>query len=85
MPHIAEGETRRAPQACIPLQFEDRAVGVIVVYSLLEQKKRFVTVDCELFKLLGAHAGGALVAAHYWGVGRRPAPERPRPCREACA
>ena len=46
-----------SPQACIPLLFEDRAVGVIVVYSLLAQKKRFVTVDRELFKLLGAHAG----------------------------
>src|SRR5580693_9396320 len=67
VPHIAEGEKLSSPQACIPLLFEDRAVGTIVVYSLLEQKKRFVTVDRELFKLVGAHAGGALVAAHYWG------------------
>jgi hypothetical protein len=84
VPHIAEGETLASPQACIPLQFEDRAVGAIVVYSLLEQKKRFITVDRELFKLVGAHAGGALVAAHYWGLadGRLP---RAQALREACA
>jgi hypothetical protein len=84
VPHIAEGETLSSPQACIPLLFEDRAIGTIVVYSLLEQKKRFVTVDRELFKLVGAHAGGALVAAHYWGLsgGRLP---NAQALREACA
>ena len=38
-------------------------VGVIVIYALLAQKERFVTVDLELFKLLGAHAAAALVGA----------------------
>jgi hypothetical protein len=85
VPHIAEGEMlASSPQACIPLQFEDRFVGAIVVYSLLEQKKRFITVDRELFKLVGAHAGGALVAAHYWSLadGRLPSAQT---LREACA
>jgi hypothetical protein len=84
VPHIAEGEKLSSPQACIPLLFEDRAVGTIVVYTLLEQKKRFVTVDRELFKLVGAHAGGALVAAHYWGSsgGRLPTAQS---LRDACA
>ena len=84
VPHIAEGEKLSSPQACIPLLFEDRAIGTIVVYSLLEQKKRFVTVDRELFKLVGAHAGGALVAAHYWGSsgGRLPTAQS---LRDACA
>jgi hypothetical protein len=84
VPHIAEGETLSSPVACIPLKFEDRAIGAIVVYSLLEQKKRFITVDRELFKLVGAHAGGALVAAHYWGQadGRLPSAEA---LRDACA
>jgi hypothetical protein len=84
VPHIAEGESLASPQACIPLQFEDRAVGTIVVYSLLEQKKRFITVDRELFKLVGAHAGGALVAAHYWGLADRRLPTA-QAIREACA
>src|SRR5271166_674073 len=66
VPHMADGEGAPPPAACIPLQLEDRIVGVIVVYALLEHKKRFVTVDRELFKLLGAHAGGALVAAELW-------------------
>jgi hypothetical protein len=84
VPHIAEGEMLASPQACIPLHFGDRVVGTIVVYSLLEQKKRFITVDRELFKLVGAHAGGALVAAHYWGLagGRLPTAQS---LREACA
>lgn len=74
LPHVAEGEVTSRPAACIPLQLDDRIVGVIVVYSLLEHKKRFVAVDRELFKLLGAHAGGVLVAANLWAAhgGRLP-------------
>jgi hypothetical protein len=75
--HVAEGEIDSRPAACIPMQLDDRVVGAIVVYSLLEQKRRFVTVDRELFKLLGAHLGATLVAAHAWssGDGRLPTPE----------
>lgn len=75
--HVAEGDVTTPPAACIPMQIEDRVVGAIVVYSLLEQKRRFVSVDLELFKLLGAHAGATLVAAHLWttGDGRLPTPE----------
>ncbi len=65
--HVAEGDAPQPPAACIPLSLEDRTVGAIVVYALLEHKKRFVTVDRELFKLLGAHAGSALVSAYLWG------------------
>jgi hypothetical protein len=89
VPHVAEGEVessgaRGACIACIPMQLEDRAVGAIAVYSLLEHKKRFVAVDRELFKLLAAHAGGALVAAYLWaqGDGRLPSAEA---LREICA
>jgi len=84
VPHIADGERAAAPAACIPLQLEDRIVGVIVVYALLHHKKRFVTVDRELLKLLGAHAGAAFVAAYLWGEagGRLPSAEV---LRESCA
>jgi hypothetical protein len=84
LPHVAEGEVMASPAACIPLQLEDRIVGVVAIYTLLAQKKQFITVDRELFKLVGAHAGGALVAAHLWGQtdGRLPAVEA---LREACA
>ncbi len=84
LPHISEGEVMTPPAACIPLQLEDRVVGAIAIYALLEQKRAFVTVDRELFKLVGAHAGGALVAAHLWSQsdGRLPSVEA---LREACA
>jgi hypothetical protein len=66
--HVAEGEVVAAPAACIPLQLEQRVVGAIVVYALLEHKTRFVAVDRELFKLLGAHAGAVLVCANLWAA-----------------
>jgi hypothetical protein len=78
VPHIAEGAITSEPAACIPLRIEDRPVGAIVVFGLFAQKAGgFVTLDRELFKLLGAHAGGTLVAAYMYttGDGRLPAPE----------
>ena len=77
VPHVAEGAITSTPAACIPLQVEDKPVGAIVVYGLLEQKKRFVTVDHELFKLLGAHAGARIVAAYQYanGEGKLPTPD----------
>jgi GAF domain-containing protein len=52
-----------APVACLPMRIDDGVVGVIVIYSLLEQKEHFVAVDYELFKMLGAHAATALMGA----------------------
>ncbi len=52
-----------APPAIIPLKLDDEAVGVICVFATLAQKTRFVTIDFELFKLLGQHAAGALICA----------------------
>jgi hypothetical protein len=77
VPHIAEGEIASSPAACIPLHIEDRVVGAIVVHGLLAQKPQFVTVDRELFKLLGAHAGAAIVAAYLYtsGDARLPGPD----------
>jgi hypothetical protein len=82
--HVNDANLKAPPAACIPLAVEDRPVGAIVVYSLLEHKKGFVTVDRELFKLLGAHAGGALVSAQLWGEadGRLPSAET---LRAVCA
>jgi GAF domain-containing protein len=42
---------------------EHKVYGVFAIYATLEQKPRFLPVDFELFKLLGAHAAGALVCA----------------------
>jgi GAF domain-containing protein len=56
----------KAPAACVPMRVEDDVVGVIVVYTLLEQKHSFLRVDHELFKLLGAHAAVALIGAELY-------------------
>lgn len=64
--HVATGDSPAAPAACVPLMLGDRAVGVVVVYHLLEQKRRFLNVDHELFKLLGAHAAVALTGAYHF-------------------
>jgi len=77
VPHVAEGDVTSRPVACLPIRVEDRTVGAIVVYDLLAQKTALVTVDRELFKLLGAHAGATIFAAYLYTSGdtRLPAPE----------
>jgi hypothetical protein len=57
-----QGSIQR-PAAIIPLAVDEKTVGVIAIFSTLAQKKRFDTVDFELFKLLGQHAAAALVSA----------------------
>jgi hypothetical protein len=75
--HVADGPVTTRPAACIPLHVEDQTIGAIVVFDLLAQKPELVTVDRELFKLLGAHAGVSLVAAYAYssGDGHLPSPE----------
>lgn len=64
---VSEGDptqgTTARPAAIIPLSVDEKTVGVIAIFSTLTQKKRFDTVDFELFKLLGQHAAAALVSA----------------------
>ena len=62
------------PAAVIPLIVDDRAVGVIAVFSTLGQKTRFDAVDFELFKLLGQQAAAALVSASLFTQGDRRLP-----------
>ncbi len=72
VPLVEERANPPPPAACVPLMLGERAIGIIVVYELLEQKPRLLTVDRELFKLLGAHAAGAVVGAfHYGGAAQR--------------
>ncbi|MBN2529382.1 MAG: GAF domain-containing protein [Deltaproteobacteria bacterium] len=60
-PEKAEDES--SPIACIPLIFGGDVIGVIAIYSLLEQKKKFVNVDYELFRLLAGHAASAIIGS----------------------
>lgn len=93
VPAIAEGKLdifgEAQPAAVVPMHFDDRVVGVIVVYSVFEQKSHFVSVDFELFKMLGAHAASALAGALLYAApgAKLPGPEAFRhlglPAREA--
>lgn len=56
----------RAPLAVIPLMHGDRALGAIFVVKLFGHKVSWAQVDPQLFQLLSAHAGSALVAAHLY-------------------
>jgi uncharacterized coiled-coil DUF342 family protein len=62
------------PAALIPLSVDEKVVGVIAIFSTLAQKKRFDTVDFELFKLLGQHAAAALVSASLFAHAERKLP-----------
>jgi len=78
--YIEEGRInyeRTTPVACLPMRIDDRAIGVIAIYSLLPQKPGFVAVDFELFKMLGLHAASALVGAELFAAadGRIPGVE----------
>jgi GAF domain-containing protein len=67
VPQIERGDlsggSLENPVALVPIKMEDKVVGVFAIFSTLEQKPRFLPVDFELFKLLGAHAAEALVCA----------------------
>ncbi len=62
------------PPAIIPLNIDDRIVGVIAIFATLEQKSKFTSVDFELFKLLGQHAATALVSASMFAHAERQIP-----------
>jgi hypothetical protein len=49
-------------------------VGVIAIFATLAQKRKFDTIDFELFKLLGQHAAAALVAASLFAQAERKLP-----------
>ncbi len=57
--------TERAddPVAVIPLMADGRPVGAAEIVRMLEQKQSWASVDHELFELLAAQAGTALIAA----------------------
>ncbi len=60
-----ELSTERAddPVAVIPLMADGRPVGAAEIVRMLEQKQSWASVDHELFELLAAQAGTALIAA----------------------
>ena len=62
--HIFRDPEHRQPlTACVPLQVDNRVVGAILVFRLLEHKTTLEQVDYELFELLAVHASTALYCA----------------------
>jgi GAF domain len=60
------------PVALIPMHVDGHVHGVIAIFGTLPQKTEFVTIDRELFKLLGAQAAPALVNARiFTDTGRK--------------
>ncbi|MEM9068135.1 MAG: GAF domain-containing protein [Myxococcota bacterium] len=54
------------PAAIVPLLADGKAIGVVAILRLLEQKQGWASVDHELFELLAAQAGAALIAANLY-------------------
>jgi hypothetical protein len=65
------GSAPDRPLVSIPLRLEDRPIGAIAIYGLLQQKDGFTALDHELFTLLGGHAATAIFAAQLYGVSER--------------
>lgn len=61
----------RKPVVSIPLRVDDRPVGAIVIYSLLQQKDGFSPLDHELFTLLAGHAATAIFASRLYSQSER--------------
>jgi transcriptional regulator with GAF, ATPase, and Fis domain len=60
------------PIVCIPLKIGDRVIGVIAIFSLMEQKKKKLNwVDFELFSMLAAHAAIAIFSSKLYSQSER--------------
>ena len=57
---IAEAPNDWNLTACVPLKLDEKVVGVIGIFRLLQQKPGLEEIDYELFDLLGSHAASAL-------------------------
>jgi hypothetical protein len=65
--YVVESVDGKAPEqnsgltACVPLVLDDKVIGAIAVFRLLDQKEsKLTTLDFELFDLLATHAAAAL-------------------------
>ncbi len=75
-PWVAEARavdqvTMAEPQVVIPMRIKDQLIGAIVIYSMLEQKQSFSSLDHELFNLLAGHAATALFASKLYSESER--------------
>ena len=64
-------QEQREPVAVVPLSFEKRVVGAVVVHNLLVQKEGLQRLDHELFELIKRQGATALYGAYLAGVSPR--------------
>ena len=69
--NTARSDDLTQPIVCVPLVVQDRPIGAIAVYGLLQQKDGFSPLDHELFNMLGGHAATALFAARLYSQSER--------------
>jgi transcriptional regulator with GAF, ATPase, and Fis domain len=60
-----------SPMVCVPLKIKEHVIGVLAIYKLLMQKKKFAQVDYELFTLLAGHAATAIFGARLYSDSER--------------
>ncbi len=60
-----------SPIVGIPLIVQQRPIGLIAIFGLLQQKDGFSELDHELFSLLGGHSATALFAARLYSQSER--------------
>ena len=67
----ASSDDLERPLVTIPLVVQDRPLGAIAIYRLLQQKKGFTALDHELFNVLGGHAATAIFSARLYSQSAR--------------
>ncbi len=67
----AGAEELSQPLVCIPLCIENRPIGAIAIFRLLQQKGDFSALDHELFSMLGGHAATAIFASKLYSQSER--------------
>ena len=72
-PGISGGPPSRGgePVVSVPLRVDEKPVGAIVIYKLLQQKDGFSALDNELFTLLAGHAATAIFASRLYAQSER--------------
>lgn len=60
------------PIVCIPLKIKDYIIGVIAIFSLMEQKdKKLTKTDYELLSMLAGHAATAIFSSKLYSQSER--------------
>ncbi len=70
-PERMPDNTLEDPLVCFPLMIKDYVIGVVAIYSLLQQKAAFSPVDFELFTLLAGHAATAVFSSRLYSDSKR--------------